>query len=92
MSVPLYRYNDATSQLKDWAIKQSDIQKYWENKNQKSIDGLNTNILEKTHKPLSPSYLDILDSAKIRNAFNEGQTTLSLESQITHIKLRDSYL
>jgi hypothetical protein len=49
MSVPLYRYDEDRNQLKEWAIKQGDegIAKYWEKKNQKSIDGLETNILEK---------------------------------------------
>lgn len=49
MSVPLYRYDEDRNQLKDWAVKQGDdgISRYWEKKNQKSIDGLETNILEK---------------------------------------------
>ena len=42
MSVPLYTYDGDREQLKNWAIKQGDdgIKKYWEKKNQKSIDGL----------------------------------------------------
>lgn len=49
MSVPLYTYDEDRNQLKDWASKQGDegIKKYWEKKNQKSIDGIKTNILEK---------------------------------------------
>ncbi len=49
MSVPLYSYNEDRHQLKDWAVKQGDdgIKRYWEKKNQKSIDGLETKILEK---------------------------------------------
>lgn len=48
-SVPLYSYDEDREQLKNWASKQGDegIKKYWEKKNQKSIDGLETNILEK---------------------------------------------
>lgn len=49
MSVPLYSYCEDRNQLKDWAVKQGDdgIKRYWEKKNQKSIDGLETKILEK---------------------------------------------
>jgi len=49
MSVPLYSYSEDRHQLKDWAVKQGDdgIKRYWEKKNQKSIDGLETKILEK---------------------------------------------
>lgn len=49
MSVPLYSFEGDRSQLKDWASKKGDdgIKKYWQKKNQKSIDGLETNILEK---------------------------------------------
>jgi hypothetical protein len=49
MSVPLYSYSEDRNQLKDWAVEQGDdgIKKYWAKKNQKSIDGLATNILEK---------------------------------------------
>lgn len=52
MSVPLYRYEGDREQLKDWAVKQGDagIKKYWEKKNQHSIDGLATNIIEKNIK------------------------------------------
>lgn len=49
MSVPLYTYNEDREQLKNWAKKQGDdgIKKYWEKKNQNTIDGLETKILEK---------------------------------------------
>lgn len=49
MSVPLYSYDEEREQLKNWAIQQGDdgITNYWEKKNQLSIDGLKTNILEK---------------------------------------------
>lgn len=49
MSVPLYSYNEDRDQLKNWATKQGDdgIKKYWKKKNQKSIDGLETKILER---------------------------------------------
>ena len=48
-AVPFYRYEGERNQLKDWAIKQGDdgIEEYWEKKNQKSIDGLDTKIIEK---------------------------------------------
>jgi len=48
-SVPLYSYDEDREQLKNWAIKQGDdgIKKYWQKKNQKSLDGLDTNIVEK---------------------------------------------
>ncbi len=50
MSVPLYSYDGDRNQLKDWATKQGDegIEKYWQKKNQQSIDGLATHILEKS--------------------------------------------
>jgi hypothetical protein len=49
MSVPFYSYDGDRNQLKDWATKKGDagIEKYWEKKNQKSIDGLETKIIEK---------------------------------------------
>lgn len=49
MAVPFYSYTEERNQLKDWATKQGveGIKKYWENKNQKSIDGLNSHIVEK---------------------------------------------
>lgn len=49
MSVPFYSYHEDRDQLKDWSVKQGQdgIEKYWQKKNQKSIDGLATNIIEK---------------------------------------------
>ena len=49
MSVPLYEYQADRCQLKDWATKQGNdgLEKYWEKKNQFSIDEIETNILEK---------------------------------------------
>ena len=49
MSVPFYSYDEDRNQLKEWAAKQGDdgIKRYWEKKNQKSIDGIETHILEK---------------------------------------------
>ncbi len=49
MSVPLYSYEEDRDLLSNWATKQGNegIEKYWEKKNQKSIDGLETKILEK---------------------------------------------
>lgn len=48
MSVPFYTYSEDRNQLQDWATKQGDdgIKRYWEKKNQTSIDGLDTKILE----------------------------------------------
>ena len=49
MSVPLYTYEEDRNQLNNWANNQGEegIKKYWEKKNQKTIDGLETKILEK---------------------------------------------
>lgn len=49
MSVPLYSYNEDRKHLENWAIKQGDdgIKQYWKKKNQKSIDGLETKIIER---------------------------------------------
>lgn len=49
MSVPFFDYNTEREQLNDWAITQGDtgIKEYWEKKNQTSLDGLPTHILEK---------------------------------------------
>jgi len=48
MSIPFYEYKGERNDLNDWAKKQGKkgIKKYWENNNQKSIDGLPTNLLE----------------------------------------------
>ena len=48
-SVPLYEYVDQRDQLNNWAIKKGDagVKAYWEEKNQVSLDGKRTNIMEK---------------------------------------------
>ena len=49
MSVPLYSYTEEREELNDWATKQGKegIEKYWEKKNQTSLDGIETHILDK---------------------------------------------
>ena len=49
MSVPYYDYVDDRSALVDWADKKGDegLRVYWEQKNQKSLDGIDTHIVEK---------------------------------------------
>lgn len=49
-AVPLYDYVGDRDNLNEWAIKkgQDGIFKYWEEKNQVSMDGFETGILEKT--------------------------------------------
>ncbi|MFL0805433.1 MAG: pyridoxamine 5'-phosphate oxidase family protein [Agarilytica sp.] len=49
MSIPFYDYAGERDQLTHWAKVQGDqgIKQYWENKNQLSIDGEPTNILDK---------------------------------------------
>lgn len=49
MSVPLFNYCGDREQLRDWAVRKGDagIEKYWEEKNQSSIDGLATHIVKK---------------------------------------------
>lgn len=48
MSIPFYEYKGERDDLNDWATEQGEekIEQYWEDKNQTSIDGLPTNILE----------------------------------------------
>jgi len=50
MATPLYDYVDDRELLNNWANKKGDegIQSYWEEKNQYSIDGLATHILDKS--------------------------------------------
>lgn len=50
MSVPTFDYVGERELLNDWARNKGDdgIRAYWEKKNQRSIDGLPTNILEKS--------------------------------------------
>ena len=49
MGVPLYDYAGEREQLNEWANKKGEagIMEYWENKNQQSIDGKKTHIIEK---------------------------------------------
>ena len=50
MSIPFYDYKKEREQLKDWAEKQEGAGKmeaYWETKNQFTIDGFTTHIMEK---------------------------------------------
>ena len=44
MSIPFYEYKKERNELLDWAEEKGDtgIEQYWEDKNQISIDGLNT--------------------------------------------------
>ncbi|WP_159949616.1 pyridoxamine 5'-phosphate oxidase family protein [Polaribacter septentrionalilitoris] len=48
MSIPFFEYKGERNELNDWATAQgkNGIKNYWENKNQTSIDGLPTKILE----------------------------------------------
>ncbi|MCG8613431.1 MAG: pyridoxamine 5'-phosphate oxidase family protein [Pseudomonadales bacterium] len=50
MAVPYFDYSGERNQLKEWAEKKGNegIREYWTNKNQESIDGIPTNILEKS--------------------------------------------
>lgn len=47
MGVPLYAYEGGRGLLEQWAVKKGDegVRKYWEEKNQFSIDGIATNIV-----------------------------------------------
>jgi hypothetical protein len=47
MAVPYYSYAGEREQLKSWAEKKGaeGLEKYWEEKNQASIDGIPTNII-----------------------------------------------
>ena len=48
MSIPFYEYVGERNQLNDWAEDkgQQEIEQYWKDRNQTSIDGLPTNILD----------------------------------------------
>ncbi|WP_405563871.1 pyridoxamine 5'-phosphate oxidase family protein [Polaribacter sp. Asnod6-C07] len=48
MSIPFFDYKGERNELNDWATEQGKegIANYWKDKNQTSIDGLPTNILE----------------------------------------------
>ncbi len=49
MGVPLYDYQDERGQLEVWAEKKGDsgLRDYWAQKNQASIDGLPTHIIDR---------------------------------------------
>ncbi|MGZ8984171.1 MAG: pyridoxamine 5'-phosphate oxidase family protein [Methylotenera sp.] len=49
MAVPYYSYEGNRELLKDWAAKKGDegLKKYWEEKNQISLDNTHTNIMVK---------------------------------------------
>ncbi len=49
MAVPYYEYKGDRELLTDWAIKtgEAGLKSYWEKKNQASIDGIPTDILDK---------------------------------------------
>lgn len=49
MAVPLYSYERDRDQLYNWATKQGEagIARYWNDRNQLSIDGIQTGIVEK---------------------------------------------
>ena len=49
MGVPFFDYVDEREQLNDWAAKKGDqgIRDYWKDKNQASLDGKPTHIVEK---------------------------------------------
>lgn len=51
MSVPLYDYVEDREQLNNWARQKGDegIRAYWEQRNQTSLDGIETHILDKVH-------------------------------------------
>lgn len=48
MSIPFFEYKGERNELNDWATAKGKegIENYWENKNQTSIDGLPTHLLE----------------------------------------------
>ena len=48
MSIPFYEYQGERNQLNDWAqeLGKKGVEQYWDDRNQKSIDGLPTKILE----------------------------------------------
>ena len=52
MAVPFFDYREEREQLQDWAIKKGEagIVQYWEEKNQLSLDGEPTLIVEKSRR------------------------------------------
>ena len=53
--VPFYDFVGERGQLKEWAVKKGDegIKQYWKDKNQQSLDGRPTHIIEKNTDPTS---------------------------------------
>lgn len=49
MAVPRYEYAGDRDELRQWARKKGEagLEQYWEDKNQVSLDGLPTRIIEK---------------------------------------------
>jgi hypothetical protein len=49
MAVPTYAYVGDRALLSEWAVRKGDdgIRRYWEEKNQMSIDGIPTRIVDK---------------------------------------------
>jgi hypothetical protein len=49
MAVPFFEFVGEREQLKDWALKKGEegLKDYWQEKNQKSLDGKPTNIMSK---------------------------------------------
>lgn len=49
MAVPFYDYIGEREQLRNWALKKGEegLKEYWEQKNQFSLDGKPTNIIDK---------------------------------------------
>ena len=49
MSVPYFNYVGERELLSDWAVKKGEdgLKRYWEEKNQQSLDGIPTHIVEK---------------------------------------------
>jgi hypothetical protein len=49
MSVPYFNYAGERELLSDWAVKKGEdgLKRYWEEKNQQSLDGIPTHIVEK---------------------------------------------
>lgn len=52
MAVPFFDYSEEREQLQDWAIKKGEagIAQYWKDKNQLSLDGEPTLIVEKSRR------------------------------------------
>jgi hypothetical protein len=55
MGVPYFTHVGDREQLSDWAIKKGEegVQRYWEEKNQLSLDGIPTHIVAQAKGPPS---------------------------------------